>query len=116
MKNMKDLQFGLETAFIDYRAHSNLACRPEFVSNDFNRGKRVISSIEQELLNCDEFSISVAFVKNIKTLLAENETRALLISAMGTGKTYASAFALREMNPKKVLFLVHRERIAKQAL
>lgn len=286
MINMKDLQSGLETAFIDYRTHSNLACRPEFVSNDSDRGKRVISSIEEELLNCDEFSISVAFitlggitpllqvlkeletrgirgrilttdyqmfndpraldklhelknielkmfhteedrdgfhtkgyifkkdelyriiigssnmtakalkvnrewntklvgyesgevvsdilrefrvlwsaqnsldyedfienyrvryalikkqrkiaraqepvsleeyrlqpnamqvgfVKNIKTLLAEKETRALLISATGTGKTYASAFALREMNPKKILFLVHRERIAKQAL
>lgn len=34
----------------------------------------------------------------------------------GTGKTYASAFALREMKPKKLLFLVHRERIAKQAM
>lgn len=34
----------------------------------------------------------------------------------GTGKTYASAFALREINPKRALFLVHREQIAKQAL
>lgn len=34
----------------------------------------------------------------------------------GTGKTYASAFALREMQPKKALFLVHREQIAKQAV
>lgn len=33
----------------------------------------------------------------------------------GTGKTYASAFALREQRPKKALFLVHREQIAKQA-
>ncbi|MCD7922710.1 MAG: phospholipase D-like domain-containing protein, partial [Clostridiales bacterium] len=62
MMNKKDLQVGLETAFIDYRTHSNLACRPEFVSNDSERGKRVISSIEQELLNCNEFSISVAFI------------------------------------------------------
>ncbi len=31
-------------------------------------------------------------------------------------KTYASAFALRETKQKKVLFLVHREQIAKQAL
>ncbi|HKM00895.1 MAG TPA: DUF3427 domain-containing protein [Sedimentibacter sp.] len=34
----------------------------------------------------------------------------------GTGKTYAAAFALREMKPKKALFLVHREQIAKQAI
>ena len=34
----------------------------------------------------------------------------------GTGKTYASAFAAREFEFKKVLFLVHRNQIAKQAL
>ena len=34
----------------------------------------------------------------------------------GTGKTYASAFALREIDPEKVLFVVHREQIAKQAI
>lgn len=34
----------------------------------------------------------------------------------GTGKTYASAFAMRELGFKKVLFLVHREQILKQAL
>ena len=28
----------------------------------------------------------------------------------------ASAFALREMNPRRALFLVHREQIAKQAI
>ena len=33
----------------------------------------------------------------------------------GTGKTYASAFAMRELEYKKVLFLVHRNQIAKQA-
>ena len=61
-------------------------------------------------------AMQTAFVKNIKALIARGESRALLISATGTGKTYASAFALREMNPKKALFLVHRERIARQAL
>ena len=34
----------------------------------------------------------------------------------GTGKTYASAFAMRELGFKKVLFLVHRNQIAKQAM
>lgn len=34
----------------------------------------------------------------------------------GTGKTYASAFAMRELGYKRVLFLVHRGQIAKQAL
>lgn len=286
MKQIRELQSGLETAFIDQNVNSNLAYRPEFVSNDDRQGKRVISSIEQELLNCEEFYISVAFitlggitpllqtfkeleqkgikgkilttdylvfndpaaldklnslsnielkmfytnedkdgfhtkgyifkkeevyriivgsanmtagalkvnrewntklvgyesgevvgdilrefqslwddkhslayedfieryrvryelikkqkkiaretvpvsleqyklqpntmqvtfVKSIKELIEKKEKKALLISATGTGKTYASAFALREMNPKKLLFVVHREQIAKQAM
>lgn len=57
-----------------------------------------------------------AFVNSVMELMRENKDRALLLSSTGTGKTYASAFALREMNPKKALFIVHREQIAKQAL
>ena len=33
----------------------------------------------------------------------------------GTGKTYASAFAMKNEQPGKALFIVHRELIAKQA-
>ena len=33
----------------------------------------------------------------------------------GTGKTYASAFAMRELGFQRVLFLVHRVTLAKQA-
>jgi HKD family nuclease len=64
MKNTKiiDIQDGLQTAYIDVNHHSNLAYRPEFVSNDYKNGKKVLSSIEQELLNCEEFYISVAFI------------------------------------------------------
>ena len=38
------------------------------------------------------------------------------LTLSGTGKTYASAFALRDEGPKKVLFVVHREQIARQAM
>ena len=60
--------------------------------------------------------MQVEFINNLNKLIEDGEKRALLVSATGTGKTYASAFALRENNPKKVLFLVHREQIAKQAI
>lgn len=286
MEHVHELRSGLETAFVNHSVNSNLAYRPEFVSNDYKKGRRVLSSIEQELRNCKEFFISVAFitlggitpllqvlkeleqkgihgkilttdylsfndpialeklhslknielrmfctnedkdgfhtkgyifkqeevyriiigssnmtsgalkvnrewntkivgyetgevvkdilnefetlwndkhsleyddfiayyrtkyeivrkqrkiarestlvsleqyklqpnamqiafVNNIKRLVEMKESKALLISATGTGKTYASAFAIREMNPKKTLFLVHREQIAKQAM
>lgn len=57
-----NLQKGLHTAFIDGTYNSNLAYKPEFVSNDYKQGKKVLSSIEQELAHCDEFCISVAFI------------------------------------------------------
>lgn len=277
----QEIQQGLETAFIDYKTESNLAYRPQFISNDYKLGKKVLASLEQEFQNCEEFFISVAFitmggitpilqtlreleakgirgkimttnyltfsepkalqklasmsnielkmyyisgsdpgfhtkgyifkqeeiyrtivgssnmtlsaltknkewntkivstsqgeytkelleefhrlwgqaqpvndwidtytkvyeeqkriakqnkvpniqqyklkpnamqvsfVQNLKKLEEAGEERGLLISATGTGKTYASAFALRSQNPTKALFLVHREQIAKQAI
>ncbi len=285
--NEKELIYkGIETAFIDYNNQSNIAFKPQFISNDYKEGRKVISSIEDELLKCDKFDISVAFItdggiapllqtlktleergikgrilttdylefsdpkalrklaelsnvelkmymtkdsgegfhtkgyifkdkdiyriitgssnmtqkalsvnrewntkivsteygeyakeilsefeslwnskyslnfedfikayelnykiikeqrkiislknvdyleestlkpnemqkefiKNLNKLIKAKEKRALLISATGTGKTYASAFALKERNPRKALFLVHREQIAKQAM
>ena len=56
------LQQGLHTAFIDATNSSNLAYRPQFVSNNYKEGRKVLSSIEDELLACQEFSISVAFI------------------------------------------------------
>ncbi len=62
------------------------------------------------------------FILNIEEIIHKGGKRALLISATGTGKTYASAFALRKLfannvfSNKKALFLSHREQINKQAL
>ena len=62
MEHVHELRSGLETAFVNHSVNSNLAYRPEFVSNDYKKGRRVLSSIEQELRNCKEFFISVAFI------------------------------------------------------
>ena len=56
------------------------------------------------------------FVDNMRELCAHGAKRALLISATGTGKTYASAFAVKDFSPRRLLFIVHREQIAKQSL
>lgn len=73
-----------------------------------------IISLEQYKLQPN--SMQLGFIDNLEKIRAAGESKALLISATGTGKTYASAFALREEDAKKVLFLVHREQIAKQAI
>lgn len=56
------------------------------------------------------------FLSNLLELVEGEERKALLLSATGTGKTYAAAFAARELAPKKILFLVHREDILRKAL
>ena len=56
------------------------------------------------------------FIKNLRSLIRQGENRAILVSATGTGKTYASAFAVKDFKPKRFLFLVHREQIAKQSI
>ncbi len=53
--------------------------------------------------------------KALNNLRTMGEKKALLVSATGTGKTYLSAFDARNFAPKKMLFLVHREQILKQA-
>lgn len=54
-------------------------------------------------------------LKVLEKLQQDNKHKALLISATGTGKTYLSAFAVKKANPKRLLFLAHREQILKQA-
>ena len=62
------------------------------------------------------------FTHNIEEIIHSGGKRAILISATGTGKTYASAFAIRKLfsdnilKGKKALFLSHREQINRQAL
>lgn len=43
------------------------------------------------------------------------EDKTLIISATGTGKTYLAAFDVKKVQPKRFLFVVHREQIAKAA-
>lgn len=57
-----------------------------------------------------------AFIHNVLELRKNNIQKALLTSSTGTGKTYASAFAMHRLNTNRVLFIVHRELIAKQAM
>lgn len=52
--------------------------------------------------------MQVKFIANLRKIVESGQERALLISATGTGKTYASAFAMRELGFERVLFLVHR--------
>ena len=62
-------------------------------------------------------TMQVGFINRLKELIEAGADKALLISATGTGKTYASAFGIRDaLKPTgKVLFVVHRKEILRQA-
>lgn len=61
-EKLAEIRNGFETAYIDGTFSSNLAYKPQFVSNNHKEGKKVLSSIEDELLACNQFQISVAFI------------------------------------------------------
>ncbi len=55
-------------------------------------------------------------LENLKQLRKKGKSKALLISATGTGKTYLSAFDVKVFKPRKFLFVVHRRTIAEKAM
>ena len=74
---------------------------------------------QEEITSLEKYSLrpnimQTSFISNLKKIIDKGEERALLISATGTGKSYASAFAMRELGFKRVLFLVHRAQLARQ--
>jgi|TARA_R110002033_G_scaffold102305_2_gene150260 superfamily II DNA or RNA helicase len=68
----------------------------------------------------EEFSYKSSFtlnsmqeeaLKNLQHLRDKKQTKALVLAATGTGKTYLAAFDVKAYEPKRVLFIVHRENI-----
>lgn len=76
--------------------------------------KSTVPSLAQYKLKPNKMQVSA--IQGLNKIRENGADKALLISATGTGKTYLSAFELRNYNPNRALFIVHREQIAKQAL
>ena len=74
---------------------------------------------EQNVYNIKRVSpnkMQVEALVCLEQLRAEEKGKALLISATGTGKTFLSAFDVKKFEPKRFLFVVHRENIARAAM
>ena len=88
--------------------------RYELIKHQREEAKKdIVPSFEKYTLKPN--SMQEEFIINLRKIIEKGEEKALLISATGTGKTYASAFAVRELGFKRVLFIVHRAQLAKQA-
>lgn len=55
-------------------------------------------------------------LEGLATVRENGANKALVISATGTGKTYLSAFDVKQYNPDRMLFIVHREQILQKSL
>ena len=82
----------------------------------FTNLRKLTDKIKQEKVTLTPNYMQEQFLENIRNLISHGEDRAILVSATGTGKTYASAFAVDDFKPERFLFLVHREQIAKQSI
>ena len=86
---------------------------------DIYNKQKMLSKAHEEILIKPEISpnsMQEEALENINTLRDRGATKALLISATGTGKTYLSAFDAKEFQSKRLLFVVHRLTIAQKSL
>jgi len=66
---------------------------------------------EEDVIEIVPNSMQKEAMAALHNLRAENQNRALLIAATGTGKTYLSIFDVNQVKPKKVLYIAHRDMI-----
>lgn len=60
--------------------------------------------------------MQTAALKELSALVRQGARRGLVVSATGTGKTYLGALAVRDFKPRRFLYLVHREQIARKSM
>ncbi len=59
--------------------------------------------------------MQISALHQIQEVREAGHQKGLVVSATGTGKTYLSAFDVRSVAPKRMLFIVHREQILQKA-
>ena len=87
--------------------------------NLYNKHQQTLreqKEVELPAITLEPNYMQCKFIASLKDLINKGQDKALLISATGTGKTYAAAFAVKELQAKRMLFVVHRAQIAKQAI
>lgn len=90
----------------------------EEYSKAFYQKKTLLSTFENTKINKEikpnKFQIEA--LENLKKLRNSNHNKALIIAATGIGKTFLSAFDVKQFQSNKTLFVVHREEILLKSL
>ncbi|MFA6680042.1 MAG: DEAD/DEAH box helicase [Candidatus Methanomethylophilaceae archaeon] len=93
----------------------------QWIENYIPRHQAAVIARDSDIFSEDRHGVIVpntmqkAALVNLSKLRCAGKNKALLISATGTGKTYLSAFDVKNFNSNKTLFLVHREQILNDA-
>ncbi|MER2191667.1 MAG: DEAD/DEAH box helicase [Solibacillus sp.] len=90
--------------------------RPDFSQNQVASLPTYVTNPLKESLAIKPNKMQSAALEQLKALRSTGAKKGLIISATGTGKTYLSAFDVRNFAPKRMLFVVHREQILKKAM
>ena len=86
----------------------------EVDENFLKRYQKIYTPLKEINLEIKPNHMQQIALKNLE-LIRKKDNKALLISATGTGKTYLSAFDVKQLKPKSFLFVVHRHNIANKA-
>lgn len=79
------------------------------------RQKRAVTGVEWSR-HFGPNSMQLEALSALANLRKSGEKKALVISATGTGKTYLSAFDAKAFGARRMMFVVHRENIARAAM
>ena len=85
-------------------------------TNAFELNVQYLTNALADSLAIQPNKMQTAALEQLNSLRVTGAKKGMIISATGTGKTYLSAFDVRNFAPKKMLFVVHREQILKKAL
>lgn len=118
-----DITFQLRDA-IQRQRDESVPLTPEWIDEyEQTRQPRVSSAImavdgdgEAPVGRIEPNSMQAEALDEIRTVRESGEGRALVVSATGTGKTILAALAAREIDPARMLFIVHREQILAKAM
>jgi superfamily II DNA or RNA helicase/HKD family nuclease len=114
IEEQKAQAFPLTSAWIDEYAQARKPKFSQAMAEAIEQGEvpvgRIVPNTMQEQ--------ALAEIRAVREGLPgeAGEDKALVISATGTGKTILAALAAREMDPKRLLFVAHREQILDKAV
>ncbi len=105
----------------EYLKSKTLLLNDELISNYANALNYAIEKWDMDyfdpnLLEIKPNMMQRKALKEIRNFRDQGVERALIVAATGSGKTYLAAFDARNFDAKRLLFIVHRDAILKEAM